>query len=369
MKKNILKTNISKKEITERSSANKPLDFLNKHSSIVSLFLITIAGIIVYSNSFNCTFHFDDNPNITQNSIIKDLSNFTNINYWLHPGRQVAYLSLALNYHFNKLEVFGYHLINLLIHIVTGIFTFLLIKLMLNSNNYNNIKFNKYKNWIPFFAALLFVVHPLQTQAVTYIVQRMASMAAMFYILSVYLYALGRIEHSKKNNLKRAIVFYIVGLISGILGVMTKENAVTFPYAMLLFEFFFIRNKENRIYKNYIIISLTTISILYILYLFLKPAILTYGMSEGINISGIDYLFNQFVVVVNYLQLTIFPINQCADYGSVAYNYPFISSFWRLDVIGCLLLLIGLIVLAVFLYQRNKILSFGIFWLFITLSV
>jgi protein O-mannosyl-transferase len=370
MKKNITKINKVKKEIKSNNTGRFLIDFVNKHFNLVSLVILTLVGIIVYSNTFDCSFHFDDEHSITENPIIKDLSNFTNINYWLNPGRQIAFLSFTLNYHFNKLDVFGYHLINIIIHIITGIFTFFLIKLILNLNNSKNIKFNKYKNWLVLFSALFFIVHPLQTQAVTYIVQRMASMAAMFYICSIYLYAIGRIEHVHKNNLKRAFIFYILAVSSGIMGVWTKENAATFPFAMLLFEFFFIRNKDNKIYKNYIIISLSIFLVLCISYILLNPTIVLSGAtSYGFKISSLDYLINQFLVIVRYLQLTVLPINQCADYGNVNFNFPFIQSFLRLDVIGSLIFLIGLIVLALFLYKKNKALSYGICWFILALSI
>jgi protein O-mannosyl-transferase len=370
MKKNIQRLNITKKEIKKvRSVGEKVEDLVNKYFNIISIFLIVFVGILVYSNSTNCSFHFDDRITIIENQQITNLSNFTNINYWLHPARQISYLSFALNYHFNKLDVFGYHVINIIVHILTGIFTFLLIKLIVHLNNSKNTKFNKYKNWIALFSALFFMVHPLQTQAVTYIVQRMALMAAMFYIISIYLYAIGRLEHSQKSNTLKALTFYVLALFSGMLGVMTKENAATFPFAMLLFEFFFIRDKEDKICKNYIIFSLSTLVLICVVYLILNPTILLSSASEGINISGIDYLINEFVVIVRYLQLANFPINQCADYGNIIYGFPFIKSFWRLDIIGCCLFLVGLIVLAIFLYKKNKALSFGLFWFFLTLVV
>jgi protein O-mannosyl-transferase len=375
MKKNTKNVNVITKsgKVNKKAKTDNPgnrfNNFLNKYFNIISFILIALIGIIVYSNSFDCSFHFDDELNITENPVITNLYNFVNLNFWLHLGRQIAYLSFALNYHFNNLDVFGYHLINILIHIITGIITFLLVKLILNLNNSKNIKFNKYKDWIALFSALFFVVHPLQTQAVTYIVQRMASMAAMFYILSIYLYAIGRIEHTQKNNILKAIIFYFLALTSGIIGVMTKENAATFPFVMLLFEFFFIRNKKNKIFKKYIIFSVSGFALICILYLLLNTDIFTTSATSGMSISSIDYLINQFIVIVRYLQLTILPINQCADYGNIVFNFPFTSSILDIKVIGCFLLLVGIFTLAVYLYKKNKAMSFGLFWFFIALSV
>jgi tetratricopeptide (TPR) repeat protein len=196
----------------------------------------------------------------------------------------------------------------------------------------------------------------------------MASMAAMFYIMSIYFYSRGRIEHIQNNKVFKAILLYISALLSGILGVMTKQSAITFPFTFLLFEFCFIRSKDNKIFKNYIIIFLATLIIACGTFLFFNGNLLTSAM-HGTKISSANYLINQFVVMVKYLRLTVVPMNQCADYGNVYYGFPLINSFWRFDVIGCFLLLIGLFTLAVCFYKKNKVFSFGIFWFFLTLSI
>jgi protein O-mannosyl-transferase len=389
VKKNVQKQIKARKEIKTHGNEKKGIEYINKHFNIISFILIALTGIIVYSNSFDCSFHFDDQNNIVENNIIQSFSNFSSMNFWLNPGRQLSFFSFAINYHFNKLDVFGYHLVNIIIHFITGIFSFLLIKLILNQLKVESVKLKDNHplpllskegkkgwffelstvNWIALFSALLFIVHPLQTQAVTYIVQRMASMAAMFYVISIYLYALGRIEHTQKYNISKAIIFYMFGLFSGFLGVLTKENAATFPFAMLLFEFFFIRNNDKKIFRNYIIISLSVIVLISIIYLVNRSTTLTSAATSGARISSIEYLINQFVIIVKYLKLFIIPINQCSDYGSVSFNYPFILTFWRIDVIGSFLLLSGLFLFGIYLYNKNKVLSFCLFWMFLTLSV
>lgn len=338
------------------------------YSNIFSFLLIAFAAFIVYSNSFDCQFHFDDENSITGNHQIRDLSSFYKIDYWLNLYRPLSLFSFALNYHLSGLDVFGYHLVNLLIHIITGFFVFLLIKLILNFNNYENYKIDKHKNWFALLSALIFVVHPIQTQAIIYIVQRMTSMAAMFYIISVYLYALGRIKHIQNGRIFKAIPFYSSALVFGVFGVMTKQSAATFPFAFLLFEFCFIRSKENKIFKKYILLSLSALILIYAVFLFLNGEILAYAL-HGAEMSSMDYLINQIVVIVKYLQLVLLPVNQCADYGNISNGFPFIRTFWRFDVVGCFLLLIGLFTSAVYLFKKNRAFSFGIFWFFLTLSV
>ena len=363
-----MKSTISatKKEQAKNRTLRRFLSY--PYVNIFSFLLIALTAFIVYSNSFDCQYHLDDESGIVKNEQITRLSYFYNGDYWLNAQRPLAFFSFALNYHFGKLNVWGYHLVNVLVHIIAGIFVFLLIKLILNLNNYNNYKVDKHKNWFALFAALFFVVHPMQTQAITYIVQRMASMAAMFCIMSIYFYSWGRVEHVQNSKVFKAILLYLLALTSGILGVLTKQNAIIFPFVFLLFEFCFIRSKENKIFKNYIIISLCTLVVVCASFLFFNGEILTFAL-YGVKTSSMEYLVNQFVVIVKYLRLTVLPINQCADYGNVNYGFPYIKSFWQFDVIGCLVLLIGLFTLAVYYYKKNKAFSFGIFWFFLTLSI
>ncbi|MBN1397659.1 MAG: tetratricopeptide repeat protein [Bacteroidetes bacterium] len=336
--------------------------------NIFSFILIALAVFAVYSATLNYPFQFDDESSIVYNNDITTLTSFNNIHYWLSAYRPLAAFSFALNFYFGGLDVSGYHIVNLFIHIISGFFVYFLIRLLLNLNNYRNHKTDRYNNWIALFSALIFVIHPIQTQAITYIVQRMASMAAMFYIVSVYLYAAGRIEHVQNSNISRAVLFYLSALICGLLGVMTKQSAATFPFAFLLFEICFVRDRENNIFKKYIIASSAVLIVINALFLYYNRQPLSYAL-HGADISSMDYLINQFVVIIKYLRMVLLPINQCADYGSISDGYDLVKTFWMFDVIGSLLLLILLFASAVFLFKKNKAVSFGIFWFFLALSV
>jgi protein O-mannosyl-transferase len=356
----------SSKEKGYHGKNDQPLSYPYFH--VLAFLLITFTAIVVYSHSFDSSFHLDDESNIIHNPQLTSLSHFWNFYYWVDANRPLAYFSFALNYYFGKLDVFGYHIVNLAIHIIAGFFVFLLATLIIDFNNYKHEKSDKYKYWFALFAALLFVVHPLQTQAIIYIVQRMASLAAMFYIISIYWYAKGRIEHVQNNKTHKALVYYLLALMCGIFGVMTKQNAVTFPLAFLLFEFMFIRNKGNRLFSKYIILSFSIMVVVFILFFFAKKETFILALHDT-KITSVDYLITQFVVLVKYLQLTILPINQCADYGNIHYAFPTLTTFWRWDVLGCFLILIGLFASAAYVYKKNKALSFGVYWFFLTLSI
>ena len=158
---------------------------------LISIVLVCLVGVIAYSNSFGCPFIFDDLFFIEQNIAIRSLSN---VKAWwgYYHSRPIGFLSFALNYHFHGLDVWGYHFVNLAIHIVNALLVWWLVMLTMATPVMREQPISRHKGAIALFTALLFVSHPLATQSVTYIVQRMASLATLFYLLSLALCVKGR---------------------------------------------------------------------------------------------------------------------------------------------------------------------------------
>ena len=127
----------------------------------------------------------DNSPGIVWNVLVK--------NTYKESIRIFSYFTLALNYYFGGFNVFGYHLVNFIVHMASGIFLYWFLILTFNlpflKERYGPISYK-----VALFTSLIFIVHPIQTQSVTYIVQRMASMAGMFYLLSMVLYIKGRLS-------------------------------------------------------------------------------------------------------------------------------------------------------------------------------
>jgi hypothetical protein len=172
------------------------------HTRKILFAVISLAVILfsIYGNSFDCSWHFDDEANIKDNPGIHltELSwnsikgaLFSDRNSPDIPYRPAACLTFALNYYFGGLDVFGYHLVNILIHLFTAIFLFLTIFHTLNLPSLQS-KYAAHAYSLALLSTVLWAVNPIQIQAVTYIVQRMASLAGMFYIICVYLYLKGR---------------------------------------------------------------------------------------------------------------------------------------------------------------------------------
>ena len=168
----------------------KPSNF-----KLFSVILILSLGVIVYSNGYHCSFHFDDNIFIINNFVIKDIRDFHAI--WAsYPCRFVTFLSLAFNYHFNGTDVFAYHLFNLLVHLISAILVWWLALLTLSTpamkDTFNGKAVNKITqdaDLIALFAGLVFVSHPVQTEAVTYICRGTLRWQRCFYLASLCLNA------------------------------------------------------------------------------------------------------------------------------------------------------------------------------------
>jgi len=168
-----------------------------------ALIVIALAAFVVYSNTWRCPFVFDDIHSIVENTGIRDLSNFSSPGRFF-DSRAVVNFTFALNYKFGRLDVFGYHLVNILIHILNG---FVVYFLALSIFDTDRLLFRHSQLPImALFAALIFVAHPIQTQAVTYIVQRYASLAAFFYMGSVLFYLKARIRQGTEVRGQRTEV-------------------------------------------------------------------------------------------------------------------------------------------------------------------
>src|ERR1035438_7544101 len=139
----------------------------NKYIDLIGIGIIILLGIVIYSNSFTCSFHFDDIFVIVNNPNIHDLSN---IKAWWNdvPSRPLGSLTFALNYHFSQLDVRSYHVVNLFIHLINSCLTGWFALLIFSTPVMKEKPIAQYKRSIAFVTALLFVSHPLATQSVTY---------------------------------------------------------------------------------------------------------------------------------------------------------------------------------------------------------
>jgi tetratricopeptide (TPR) repeat protein len=330
----------------------------------INLFLFTVIiclGIFVYSNSFSGSFHFDDVPSITENFAIRNISNLQNVwNFW--PTRFITYLSIAFNYQIGGLKVFGYHVFNLTTHLLSALLLWWLVKITFYTPAIKKDFIASKSQPLAFLAALIFLLHPIQTQPVDYIIQRACLLAALFYIASLCLYAKARISLEEKQKIWT--VYYIGSLTAAIISMFSKEMSISLPFMIFLYELYFFKNKV-KFNRKYLIPFVALIAVIPLTMLATKTVDIGELRRISENPSGISpghYLLTQLRVIVTYIRLVFIPISQNLDY-----DYPVIKSLFQAPVILSLSFLI-LILFATFkLLKKYKLISFGIFWFFITL--
>jgi len=337
------------------------MESANSRIKTLSILAIIGLGFIVYSNSFFCSFHFDDDVYVINDFAIRNIHNLLDIGK-VCPCRFITFLSLALNYHFNGLNVFGYHLFNIAVHLGTSILVWWLILLTFSTPVIKKEKIARHKNSIALLAALIYVSHPVQIEAVTYIWQRAASMTAFFYLLSLSLYVKSRLFQDEK--FPGAKKYYICSIITAVAAMFTKENAITLPLMILLYEFSFLKTKKGidwgQLYPFWMILfiipltmSLTRTS---------RVGEIQSIVSGPHGISPIHYFFTQLRVIITYMRLTVLPINLNLDY-----DYPIFRSFFEIPVLTSFIFLTAILYFAQRLFSKYRLISFSIFWFFLTL--
>ena len=319
---------------------------LNKNKIIfLSLVLIIASGFTVYFNSLNGKFIYDDDVLVKDNLYIRNWHNLPKVltkdigsggakEY--HFYRPVQTLTYMIDYSLWKLNVRGYHLTNILLHILAALAIYWLIFLL-------------YKDWlISFFTGLLFMVHPVHTEAVVYISGRADLLAALFMLLCLIFY----IKYLRSKN----IITYAVILFTYSLAILSKEYCLVFPVLLLLYHYVFKVKLKIKIILPilliivlYVILRLTTTSIS----LLFNPA-----MPSGNLFQRIPGVFS---AIATYIRILILPVNLHMEYGRKFFN------FTDPKVILGFLIFVSLLIL-IFRNRKNKDLTFfSISWLFIAL--
>ena len=323
-----------------------------------------IIGFISYSNILSAPFVLDDFKVISENSALQRNSIFTDLNML----RYIGYVTFALNYKINRLSTFGYHLVNIIIHIINAVLVFVLFRKL-----YLHIQPKRDRissHMVPFFIALIFLVHPVQTQAVTYMVQRFTSLAALFTLVSLLAYFNFRTSSGMQYK------YLLLSVISALLAYKTKENTATIPLMIILIEWLLLRGSGPSMMKKitYVLPFFVLIAVIPLSFMnFHQLAERNLGSIlselketsyEAPQISRMQYLVTEFSVIVIYMRLLIVPINQ-----SMHYLYPFTHSFFELKTFFAFCIIAGLLITAVLISKKYKEISFGIFWFFIFLLV
>ncbi len=331
---------------------------------------IVFLGLLIYGNIVQGTFIFDDRHVITENQAIKSLPlALQNVS----DRRYIGYLSFALNYAYGRLAVRGYHLVNIGIHLANALVLVFLLRHFFATPKMQNT--NSSKDFLVFSSAFLFLVHPIQTQAVSYISQRFASLTTFFYLASLLCYVKARLcqEGSEKKSLFQITGFFSASLLSAVLAMKTKETAYTLPLMAFFCEIYFFgfrdeSNKMRGIVRTFLLLLVPAAFVLLVAMagksLGDMAASLDALSRETVQISRNEYLLTQFNVITTYLRLMALPMNQTLDY-----DYPLSVTLLSPALILPLCIFGLLFFIAVATYRRARLVSFGITWFFVALLV
>ena len=339
--------------------------------TLVALLLVAACTTLAYSNTFSAPFHFDDTPNIVENEWVRDLHG-----YWPPSGvRPLGYLTFALNYRVGGLDVFGYHLVNILIHVCNGLLVYWLAAVVLRTPRIRRAEVGPLvRGYLPLVAALLFTVHPIETQAVTYIVQRFTSLATLFYLLSLVLHLEARLRlDDERPSETRAAVLYGLSAIAGAAAMETKEISFTLPFVAAGLELLFFGASRRLLY----VAPLMAISLL------VPMNVASSGLSRALSdrielpaetreIPRFVYLLTQSRVLVTYLRLLLLPVGQNLDHDFSLSHSP--GEPGVVLALGVLLALsAGAVLSLVRAQERNRavgiLFSMGVGWFFVTSSI
>jgi len=348
----------------------------------ISILLLFVAlGFLIYSNSLEAAFG-KSSP----------------------KKRQIGNITFALNYYFHQYNLAGYHVVNIITHILNGILLYLFINITLRvlkaesskpkGENKNPIPESIDSSFIAFFAALFWLVNPVHTQSVTYIVQRLNSLAAMFFIMSFLFYVKGRIvqkrgshnpepdkntqqkTQKKKSKTRNSrdipqrtaryhYIWFSGSALAWMLALGCKQIAATLPIFIYLYEWYFFQNLS----KDWLKHTLKYFFAILVLFGLTTFALTDLNPLEKI-ISGyaqkdftlMERVLTEFRVVIYYLGLLFYP-----HPSRLRLDYDFPLSHSLINPVTTLLsigAIIGLIVLAFYSARKDRLISFCIVWFF-----
>ncbi len=320
---------------------------------------IVLAGVLVYGNGLSGPMLFDDETSILNNTQIRRLSP---LSVPLSPptdtpvaGRPLVNLTFALNYAFGGLDVTGYHVVNIGLHLLSALLLYGVVRRTLRLPRVGRVGpgLGEDAGLVALAAALVWVVHPLNSETVTYLTQRSEGLMALLYLSTVY-------AAMRAASGAHAVGWTAAAVVASAAGMASKESMVTAPVVVMLFDRIFLYgswreawSQRARLYGG-LVLSWVVLALL----MWSGPRT-SVGFGTGVTVG--TYFLNQLEVVARYLWLSVWPQALVLDYGLPR---PLAVS----DVLlpGAVVVVLGLLTL-VALWKRPMVGFLGA-WFFITLA-
>ncbi|HIE44496.1 MAG TPA: tetratricopeptide repeat protein [Candidatus Omnitrophica bacterium] len=310
---------------------------------IISIAIVIVLGFGAYSNSINGEFIWDDYPLLRDNTYIKDSSYIARIftgDIGAGSGTRYGYyrplsmLTYMLDYSLWRLNVKGYHLTNIALHILTALCIYWLVIILFRDA------------LLSLLTSILFVIHPIHTEAVAYISGRPDALAAIFMLLCIISYIKQLSVPSKS--------FIVLTMVSFTVAVLCKENSLSLPVLVLLYHYIFKKKVSIKQFLPLLGIVL--------LYLTARMTFLRASLSDTGNLTTLlQRIPGFFVAITNYARLILFPFHLHMEYGNKLFNllHP--------KAITGILILFSLVWYAFIKRSNQSLISFSILWFFIAL--
>ena len=336
--------------------------------------LVIAAGLLAYHNSVSGAFLFDDHASIRDNPNIRHL--WPVWRAMARPpsvdvaARPLVNLSLAVNYACGRLEARGYHLVNLAIHLVAALLLFGLVRRTLLVERFRDLtigpralpvglhRHHHSASWLALTTALLWVVHPLQTQSVTYVIQRSESLMGVWYLLTLY----GVLRGATSDRPRR---WYGISVVACGLGMVTKPVMVTAPLMALLYDAMFLAGSLPQAWRHRRGLYLGLMATWGILLAVLTTAAHQAESSAGFdvkNITLLTYAATQPGVILHYLRLALWPRPLVFDYD----DWPLAAA--AVQILPPVLIIGTLLVATLIALRRGRPLGFLGAWFFLILA-
>ena len=334
-------------------------NYLKQNKVLAAILGVTLLGIVLYANTLNNQMFWDDNDFILNNQYVHNWKNIPQYfsenliagvglvsDYW----RPVLLMVFSVEYHLWGEHVFGYHLVNMLFHIANAILLFFLLQGL----------FQKPK--LSLLTTLFFLIHPLQTEAVTYVNSLGDSLSVFFILLGLNNYLFSRQSNSTNS--------YWWSLVCFPLALMSKETAIVFPMLIALVEFFHNNTLSFKVrLKNAwrFVWPFLAIAVFYVL---LRATILnfknTFNLYNEANVftsSVLNRIFTFFKILTTYVGLLFYPHNLHMER-----SMPMATSLFTTGVWQGALLFVAILSAVVAFWNKHPIISFGLLWFLIGLS-
>jgi tetratricopeptide (TPR) repeat protein len=339
-----------------------------------AIILVCLASLS-YIPSLRGPFQFDDLPVIQESPALYlgDLSWEAvrrAISSPSSPNRPVANLTFALNYYVGGMDSWGFHVVNLAIHLATIFVLYLFVQRLLTLPALWGPDSPSARQ-VAFITALLWGLHPVQTQAVTYIVQRMTSLATLLYLLALWCYLSAR---QRSSGYPRRLLFAAT-VVSGLLAVGTKEIAVTLPFSIVLLEAYFLGSfHPARLRAQWPVWGVVFLALIgvgaWVVWVVIDHGGVKTLFSLTTPVQPMTFperLLTASRVIVHYMSLLLFPMPSRLV---LDYHFPISTSLMApMTTLPSMAAVLGLMVFAIGWARRWPLVSFCILWFFLQLAL